>query len=84
MYIKDIFSRLCSNDEETTSMTVSIDAGWQKRGSGRSYNSLSGKYYILYMSIYIPLQIYIYLQGMILLIALNWKTICTKSIFTSK
>lgn len=23
-------------------LTVSLDAGWQKRGSGRSYDSLSG------------------------------------------
>lgn len=28
--------------EGTDELTVSVDAGWQKRGSGRSFDSLSG------------------------------------------
>lgn len=31
-----------NDEDEETAITVSIDGGWQKRGSGRSYTSLSG------------------------------------------
>ena len=31
----------CCNEREEE-LTVSLDAGWQKRGSGRSFQSISG------------------------------------------
>ncbi|XP_071652436.1 uncharacterized protein [Temnothorax longispinosus] len=31
------------NQEESVKIVVSYDAGWQKRGTGRAYNSLSGQ-----------------------------------------
>ena len=37
----------CLNYVFREGLEVSFDAGWQKRGSGRSYNSLSGKVFIL-------------------------------------
>ena len=36
----DIFSRKFDSNE----LTVSVDGAWQKRGCGRSYDSLSGMY----------------------------------------
>ena len=30
-------------NEGNEDLTVSVDAGWQKRGSGRSFDSLSGR-----------------------------------------
>jgi len=30
------------DDQVAVSLSASVDAGWQKRGSGRCYNSLSG------------------------------------------
>lgn len=38
LYICVLLNRKTGSDN----LTVSVDAGWQKRGSGRSYNSLSG------------------------------------------
>ena len=32
-----------SRNEGNEDLTVSVDAGWQKRGSGRSFDSLSGR-----------------------------------------
>lgn len=30
-------------NKDQDSITAAVDAGWQMRGSGRSYNSLSGR-----------------------------------------
>ena len=30
-------------EHQTSSITVSVDGAWQNRGSGRSYDSLTGK-----------------------------------------
>ena len=35
----------CFRDEEIGGCTASVDGAWQKRGSGRSYDSLSGYSY---------------------------------------
>ena len=32
------------SSNEPCKLKVSFDAGWQKRGTGHSYNSLSGKF----------------------------------------
>lgn len=32
----------CDNSPKNCKIDASFDAGWQKRGSGRAYNSLSG------------------------------------------
>ena len=36
-----------NRNEGAEELTVSVDAGWQKRGSGRSFDSLSGNIQIL-------------------------------------
>ncbi|VDI69790.1 Hypothetical predicted protein, partial [Mytilus galloprovincialis] len=36
---KSMMTKECSGNED---ITVAVDAGWQKRGSGRSYDSLTG------------------------------------------
>lgn len=40
MYICKSFSRTVNEERE---ISASVDAGWQRRGSGKAYNSLSGK-----------------------------------------
>lgn len=41
---KIIFFVIFLRDENTDGLTVSVDGAWQKRGSGRSFDSLSGAY----------------------------------------
>ena len=36
-----------NRNEDGEELTVSVVAGWQKRGSGRSFDSLSGNIHIL-------------------------------------
>ena len=36
-----------SRNEGNEDLTISVYAGWQKRGSGRSFDSLSGRYFYI-------------------------------------
>ena len=57
--VEDLAKRLCNeavrveremsgnNPDSEVDLTVSYDAAWNKRGSGRCYNSLSGKVFMI-------------------------------------
>lgn len=42
-----------------TGLVLSYDAGWQKRGSGRNYNSLSGIVYCKFYKIIVMNEFYL-------------------------
>lgn len=57
MVCKFIFS---NNDE----LMVSFDGGWQKRGSGRSYSSLSGRsYWMIWDNIFTYYEVRLYAKN---------------------